>query len=211
MPYDPTWESVSTHPLPDWYDDAKLGVFLHWGLYSVPGWAPQVGNIQELLKTEGPVGMLRDNPYAEWYRNTMQIEGSPTQVHHEQTYGKDFPYDGFIPAFNAGANAADLDSIADLAKSAGAKYVVLTTKHHEGFTLWPSQVENPSQKGLHAKRDIVGDLTEAVVNVIADKMANKVAQKITDTIYPAKVLVVRDGVATLNRGEGTDKIGRAHV
>ena len=48
--YKPTWESVSKHPLPDWYDDCKLGVFLHWGLYSVPGWAPQVANIQDLLK-----------------------------------------------------------------------------------------------------------------------------------------------------------------
>lgn len=162
MSYQPTWESVSTHPLPEWYDDAKLGVFLHWGLYSVPGWAPQVGDIQELLRTEGPVGMLRDNPYAEWYRNTMQIEGSPTQVHHEQTYGPDFPYDGFIAGFNAGANAADLDAIADLAKTAGARYVVLTTKHHEGFRLWPSQLPNPHKGLYNSERDIVGDMTDAV-------------------------------------------------
>ena len=54
MTYEGTWDSVSTHPLPGWYDDAKLGVFLHWGIYSVPGWAPQVGDIQELLRTEGP-------------------------------------------------------------------------------------------------------------------------------------------------------------
>ena len=91
-----------------WWREARFGMFVHWGLYSVPGWAPQVGDIQQLLHDEGPVGMLRDNPYAEWYRNTMQIEGSPTQVHHAQTYGADFPYDGFIPAFNAGANSADL-------------------------------------------------------------------------------------------------------
>ena len=160
--YEPTWESVSTHPLPDWYDDAKLGIFLHWGIYSVPGWAPQVGDIQELLRTEGPEGMLRDNPYAEWYRNTMQLEGSPTQIHHAQTYGADFPYDGFIPAFNAGANSADLDAIADLCRSAGAGYVVLTTKHHEGFTLWPASIPNPHKGYYHAERDIVADMTAAV-------------------------------------------------
>ena len=66
--YAPTWGSVSTHPLPDWYDDAKLGIFIHWGLYSVPGWAPQVPDIQQLLKEEGPTGVLRDNPYAEWFK-----------------------------------------------------------------------------------------------------------------------------------------------
>ena len=64
--YTPSWESVATHPLPGWYDDAKLGVFLHWGLYSVPGWAPQLPDIQELLEERGPAQMLRANPYAEW-------------------------------------------------------------------------------------------------------------------------------------------------
>lgn len=162
MNYEGTWESVSQHPLPDWYDDAKLGVFLHWGLYSIPGWAPQVPDIQEMLHNEGPAGMLRDNPYAEWYRNTMQIDGSPTQVHHRQTYGADFPYDGFIPAFNKGANAADLDAIADLCKSAGAKYVVLTTKHHEGYRLWPSKIPHPHKGDYNADRDIVGDMSAAV-------------------------------------------------
>ena len=162
MAYEATWESVSTHPLPDWYDDAKLGVFLHWGLYSVPGWAPQVGDIQQLLHDDGPVGMLRDNPYAEWYRNTMQIDGSPTQLHHQQTYGEDFPYDGFIPAFDDGANSADLDAIADLCASAGAGYVVLTTKHHEGFRLWPSAIPHPSKGLYNAARDIVGDMSASV-------------------------------------------------
>ena len=162
MAYEPTWESVSTHPLPDWYDDAKLGIFLHWGIYSVPGWAPQVGDIQELLRSEGPEGMLRDNPYAEWYRNTMQIAGSPTQAHHVQTYGADFPYDGFIQDFNSGANSADLGAIADLARDAGAGYVVLTTKHHEGFTLWPATIPNPNKGYYHAERDIVADMTAAV-------------------------------------------------
>lgn len=162
MTYEGTWDSVSQHPLPQWYDDAKLGIFLHWGLYSIPGWAPQVGDIQELMQTEGPEGMLKNNPYAEWYRNTMQIEGSPTQVHHVQTYGADFPYDNFVAPFNASAMSADLDAIADLCHSAGAEYVVLTTKHHEGFTLWPSAIPHPVKGFYHAERDLVADMTAAV-------------------------------------------------
>lgn len=162
MTYEGTWESVGQHPLPTWYDDAKLGIFLHWGLYSVPGWAPQVGDIQQLLQSEGPEGMLRSNPYAEWYRNTMQIDGSPTQAHHLQTYGPDFPYDNFIPAFNTGSASADLDAIAGLCASAGAEYVVLTTKHHEGFTLWPASIPNPHKGYYHAERDIVADMSAAV-------------------------------------------------
>jgi alpha-L-fucosidase len=160
--YEPTWESVNTHPLPDWYDDAKLGIFLHWGIYSVPGWAPQVANIQEMLRQQGPAGMLRDNPYAEWYLNTMKIKGSPTREHHLQTYGPDFAYDDFIPEFDSGTAGADLDALAALCKDAGAKYAVLTTKHHEGFTLWPASEPHPNKGAYHAQRDLVGDLTKAV-------------------------------------------------
>lgn len=133
--YAPTWESVSSHPLPDWYDDAKLGIFLHWGLYSVPGWPPQVADIQQLLKEKGPAEMLRDNPYAEWYLNTSRIEGSPTWHHHREIYGPDAPYDDFVGAFDEGTATADMDAIAATCRDAGAGYVVLTTKHHEGFCL----------------------------------------------------------------------------
>ena len=160
--YAATWESVATHPLPAWYDDAKLGIFLHWGLYSIPGWGPQVDDIQELLKSQGPEGMLKNNPYAEWYRNSMQIHGSPTQRHHAETFGVDFPYDGFIPMFDESAGAADLDAIASLCRAAGAGYVVLTTKHHEGFPLWPTAVHHPTKTGYQAKRDLVHDMTDAV-------------------------------------------------
>jgi alpha-L-fucosidase len=159
--YEPTWESVSTHAVPTWFDDAKLGVILHWGLYSVPGWAPQVANIQDLLREEGPVGMLRSNPYAEWYRNTMQLDGSPTQRHHHEVYG-DAPYDDFITAFDEGALGADLDGLAGACQDAGARYVVFTTKHHEGFTLWPSRQRHPVKGAYRAQRDVVGDLTAAV-------------------------------------------------
>ena len=160
--YEPTWESVRQHPLPAWYDDAKLGVFIHWGVYSVPGWAPQVPDIQAMLVADGPKRMLRDNPYAEWYLNTMRIPGSPTQRHHRETYGADFAYDDFVPMFDAGTAECDLDAIAGLAQDAGAGYVVLTTKHHEGFALWPSEIPHPRKGEYHARRDLVGGLTDAV-------------------------------------------------
>ena len=162
MAYQPTWESVSQHQVPQWFDDAKLGVFLHWGLYSVPGWAPQVPDIQQMLRTQGPNGMLRNNPYEEWYLNTMQIAGSPTWEHHRQTYGPDFAYDDFVPLFDQHSSHADLDALAGVCRSAGAQYVVLTTKHHEGFTLWPSKLAHPRKGHYHAQRDLVGDLTSAV-------------------------------------------------
>ena len=160
--YAPTWESVATHPLPDWYDQAKLGIFLHWGLYSVPGWAPQVADIQELLKDKGPAEMLRDNPYAEWYLNSSRLIGSPTWRHQRDAYGPDAVYDDFVEPFDTGVAGADMDAIARVCRDAGAGYVVLTTKHHDGFCLWPTDLPHPRKGRYHARRDIVGDLTAAV-------------------------------------------------
>ena len=162
--YAPTWGSVSTHPLPDWYDDAKLGIFIHWGLYSVPGWAPQVPDIQQLLKEEGPTGVLRDNPYAEWYLNSSRLEGSPTWLHQRQTYGPDATYDDFVGPFDDGTAGADMGAIAGVCRDAGAGYVVLTTKHHDGFCLWPTALEHPRKGRYHSRRDIVGDLRQAVLD-----------------------------------------------
>jgi alpha-L-fucosidase len=159
--FEPTWESVRTHEVPEWYHDVKLGIFLHWGLYSVPGWAPQVPDIQELLIASGPKRMLRDNPYAEWYLNTMQIDGSPTQRHHRETFG-DAPYDDFVQPFNEASAGADLGALATLCRQTGAGYVVMTTKHHEGFTLWPASIPHPVKGRYHASRDLVGDLSKAV-------------------------------------------------
>ncbi len=160
--YEGTWESVGAHKVPAWYDDAKLGVFLHWGLYSVPGWAPRVPDIQQLLVKDGPKRMLRENPYAEWYLNSMQIKGSPTALHHARVYGDDYPYDNFVKTFNDASAGANLEAMADICQSAGARYVVLTTKHHDGFALWPSGTAHPTKGRYHASRDLVGDLAEAV-------------------------------------------------
>jgi len=153
--YEPTIASLDTHPLPAWYDDAKLGIFIHWGLYSVPGWAEP----QDPKHITGGVG---NTPYAEWYYNSMRNPGSPTAKYHAEHYGADTNYYNFMPVFNKEIEKWNPDRMAAIFRDAGAKYVVLTSKHHEGFTLWPSQVPNPNQPGLHAARDIVGELSEAV-------------------------------------------------
>jgi alpha-L-fucosidase len=148
--YEPTWESLKKHPLPEWFQNAKLGIFIHWGLYSVPAWAPPSG---ELGKVD-PKRWFTDNAYAEWYLNSLRITDSPTYKHHMETYGKDFDYYDFIPKFNQEVLKWDPESWAKLFKKTGARY---------GFTLWPSGVKNPKRAGkISASRDLAGELTSAV-------------------------------------------------
>jgi len=158
--YEPKWESIERHRVPQWFDDAKLGIFIHWGLYSVPAWAPPTG---ELGKVD-PSLWFHKNPYAEWYLNSLRLKDSPTWQHHVATYGKDSDYLDFIPIFNRETQKWDPKQWAKLFHEVGARYVVLTTKHHDGFMLWPSTVINPNRKPgqQHAARDLVGELTRAV-------------------------------------------------
>jgi len=158
--FEPTEQSLKQHQVPEWYQNAKLGIFIHWGLYSVPAWAPLSGELGTLSREE----WFKDNAYAEWYLNTMRIDGSPTQKHHYETYGKDFDYYNFASTFNKEIKKWDPNEMADLFKSVHARYVVLTSKHHEGFLLWPSTMLNPylPRGERHASRDIVGELTDAV-------------------------------------------------
>jgi alpha-L-fucosidase len=160
--YEPTLASLDRHPLPQWYAGAKLGIFIHWGLYSVPGWAP----LSHPEHDFSSVDYIKFNPYAEWYLNVMRIPGSPTQAYHRERYGDGFGYYDFAPMFNRESKKWNPDAMAAIFEAAGARYVVLTSKHHEGFTLWPSAVTNPNPSlksgQLHAERDIVGDLTQAV-------------------------------------------------
>src|SRR5512141_1057910 len=72
--FEANWHSLSAHKVPAWYDNAKLGIFIHWGLYSVPAWAPTTGEHGKVAWSE----WFKNNPYAEWYLNTLRIEGSPT-------------------------------------------------------------------------------------------------------------------------------------
>lgn len=160
MHYEPTLESLNKHPLPPWYEDAKLGIFIHWGLYSVPGWAPLVHPNHDFTSLD----YIRNNPYAEWYLNTMRLDGSPTQAYHREHYGANFDYYNFAATFDKEIQKWRPETWAKTLRESGAKYVVLTTKHHDGFTLWPSSTPNPALplERQYATRDLVGELTSAV-------------------------------------------------
>ncbi len=140
--FEPNWESIDSRQNPQWFTDAKFGIFIHWGVYSVPAWGPK-------------------GKYSEWYWNDMQNKDGETWKFHESTYGADFQYQDFAPDFKA--ELFDPAHWADVFKRSGAKYIVLTSKHHEGFCLWPSQESwnwNSIDVGPH--RDLAGDLTTAV-------------------------------------------------
>ena len=136
--YQPNWDDLMTRPLPSWYDESKVGVFLHWGVFSVPSY-----------KTE-------------WYWwNLDGVHDPDTVAFHQRVYGKDFKYADFGPMFKA--QLWQPDDWADLFKKAGIKYVVLTSKHHEGWTNWCSKESyNWNSCDLGPHRDLVGDLTKSV-------------------------------------------------
>jgi alpha-L-fucosidase len=163
MKFEPTKESVDKHELPQWYEDAKLGIFIHWSLFSVPAYAPFDGrNVQELLSNEGFSNTMKRNPYAEWYLNSLRIEGSPAQEYHINRYGRDFSYFQFQKEFEESSAKTDFRKWADFFYDSGAKYMVLVTKHHDGYCLWPSVHKNPFDKDYQSKKDLVGALTEEV-------------------------------------------------
>ena len=151
--YQPTWDSIDSRATPSWYTDAKFGIFIHWGVYSVPSY--------------GAVGT-----YAEWYWNALQKgptdkgKPNPTWEFHKKNYGENFPYQNFAPMFRA--EMYDPAYWADVFQRSGAKYIVLTSKHHEGFTLWKNEQANASWKRpwnaveVGPKRDLLGDLTTEV-------------------------------------------------
>jgi alpha-L-fucosidase len=155
-------EALKSRQRPEWYDNAKLGIFIHWGVFSVPAWAPYGEDYQTLIKKKGYRYQIAHNPYAEWYPNTMKIKGSPSRQHHVKTYGEDFSYYDFIPTFVEESARMDVESWADLFHRAGARYVVMVTKHHDGYTLWPTDHKNSKRTGMHSERDFVGEVTEAV-------------------------------------------------
>ena len=150
--YQPNWESLDKRETPQWWKDAKFGIFIHWGVYSIPAWAPASSDIGIYAK------------YSEWYwwrKNEDSKAGKLFRDYHSRMYGEDFKYQDFAPMWKA--QHFEPSQWADLFKKAGAGYVVLTSKHHEGFSLWPSEQSwnwNSVDVGPH--RDICGDLTQAV-------------------------------------------------
>ena len=155
-PYTDTWDSLCEHPVPKWYARDKFGIFIHWGIYSVPAFAPHTWELGEVDSKE----WFADNPYAEWYYNSLNIGKGPTYEHHMEKYGKDFKYEDFIPMWKA--ENWDPKQWAEIFKEAGAEYVVLTTKHHDGFCLFPSKYTHFNSVEMGPKRNITGELTEAV-------------------------------------------------
>ncbi len=144
--YQPTWESLDKRPVPQWYQDAKFGIFIHWGVYSVPA-----------FRTKGQ--------YAEWYENGLNTGDSVTIAYHKKKYGS-LTYYQLADQFKA--ELFDPEEWAKLIEQSGARYVVLTSKHHDGFALWPSKEAsrdwgfpwNSVDAGPH--RDLVGDLFKAL-------------------------------------------------
>jgi len=135
--YEATWDSVKQHETPDWFLDAKFGIYFHWGPYSVPA-----------HKTE-------------WYSMWMYKEGHPIREYHESTYGPldQFGYKDFIPEFTG--EHFDADEWTSLFKKAGAKFVGPVSIHADGFAMWDSDLTPWNAKDMGPKRDIVGEMAKA--------------------------------------------------
>ena len=136
--YQPNWESLKKYEIPDWFRDAKFGIFIHWGVYSVPAFG------------------------SEWYPRNMYDTTSSEYKHHIKEYGPQsvFGYKDFIPSFKAGK--FDADAWVTLFKKAGAKYVVPVAEHHDGFAMYNTALSDWNAVKMGPHRDVVGELSEAV-------------------------------------------------
>ncbi len=137
-PYRADWESLRHYEAPDWYKDAKFGIFIHWGVYSVPAFG------------------------SEWYPRLMYQEGSDEYKHHIATYGAQttFGYKDFIPRFKA--EHFDAQEWAQLFKDSGAKYVVPVFEHHDGFAMYDSGLSDWTVVKMGPHRDVYGELAKAL-------------------------------------------------
>jgi alpha-L-fucosidase len=158
-PYRGDLASLGAHPVPEWFADAKFGVFVHWGLFSVPGFA-KAKPFADVLREDYDRAMVH-SPYAEDYANALRDPGSPTAAFHRRTYG-DMAYEGFQPIFERELAGFDADEWAATFQRAGADYVVMVAKYHDGYALWPTTVPNPHAPGWHSDRDLVGAVAHAV-------------------------------------------------
>jgi alpha-L-fucosidase len=154
--YEANWASIDSRAVPAWFEDAKFGIFIHWGLFSVPAFGPTARD---------SVGIY--DRYAEWYWRKSTDPNPKNKTYpifrrfEERTYGPNHKYADFVKGFTC--ELFKPDEWADLFRQSGARYVVLTSKHHEGFTLWPSgQAWNWNAVDVGPHRDLAGDLTKAV-------------------------------------------------
>jgi alpha-L-fucosidase len=137
-PFANNWESLKGFKVPQWYLNDKFGIFIHWGLYSVPAFSN------------------------EWYARNMYQEGTKEFEHHVKTYGKhtEFGYKDFIPMLTA--QNYDANAWAELFKKSGAKFIMPVAEHHDGFPMYDSDVTDWSAAKMGPKRDLVGELAKAV-------------------------------------------------
>jgi len=146
--YSPDWESLDLRPCQSWFDEAKFGIFIHWGPYSVPAWAPKRRSVQR-----------SGEAYAEWYGWAMRNPDSKQWAFHRRVYGENTDYRAFAELFKA--EMFDPDQWASLFARSGARYVTLTSKHHDGYCLWPSShSEGWNSVSVGPKRDLIADLKE---------------------------------------------------
>ena len=161
MSRDRVVDAVATHVVPAWWRDAKLGIFVHWTPASVPAFAPVGADMGELLAQRRP-DALAWSPYAEWYQNSLRFPESPVAVAPSPSSTATGPTTRSPaigrPAWPTGSPTTGRSCFA----ATGARYVVLVTKHHDGYCLWPTEVPNPNRPGWAARRDVVGELAEAV-------------------------------------------------
>jgi alpha-L-fucosidase len=150
----PDWQRLRRE-VPAWFGGAGLGIFIHWGAYSMPAWAEPVGE----LGTVDGAAWFRHNPYAEWYANTIRLPDAPAREHHRTVHG-DAPYDDFLDAWTAAQ--FDPGEWVALFARAGARYVVPVCKHHDGITLWDAPGTG-SRNTVHRgpRRDLVAELAAA--------------------------------------------------
>lgn len=136
------WDKIEKRAYPQWFTDAKLGIFIHWGLYSVPAYGSK-------------------ESYGEWYLRGLQMGDSLRTSFMKNNYGSQFTYNDFAPLFKA--ELFNPDEWASLFKKSGAGYVVMVSKHHDGYCLWPSKFSrNWNSMDIGPKRDLVGELTQSV-------------------------------------------------
>jgi alpha-L-fucosidase len=163
QPYQPTTESLRKHKAPQWFEDAKFGIFIHWGPYAVPAFHEWY---VEFISPKAQFGFMyggppytatRDNLPEELFRAGIREEA---YRYHLQNWGPNFAYDDFIPMFKA--EKFDPDAWARLFQEAGARYVVFTAKHGDEFAMWPSKFTKRNAMEMGPHRDLAGDLTRAV-------------------------------------------------
>jgi len=162
MPYIADQKSLRIHPLPGWFSDAKLGVIVAWGLYSIPAFAPTGKTSNQIISEEGWEEYFIRTPYGEWYSNSIKIPDSPAAQYHKEHYGESFKYEDFAPEYRKCIEAWTPNKWADFFHEIGAKYVVYWAKFHDGFLMWPSKYKCPVKENWFSERDTVKEVADAV-------------------------------------------------